>query len=211
MSNVFEIETERYDRWFDSHRAVYESEVEAIRAALPVPHGHGLEIGVGTGRFATPFGIMQGVEPAAAMRRVAETRGIHAVEGFAEALPSKDETFDFALMVTTICFVEDPERSCCEAWRVLKPGGCFVVGLVDLDSFLGREYEIQRDNNPFYRTARFFPVREVAELMTAAGFIDLRFWQTLFHHPDEIHVVEPVMSGHGQGGFAVVAGVKDKD
>jgi len=146
--NVFEVEAERYDRWFDSHRAAYESEVEAIRAALPVPHGHGLEIGVGTGRFATPFGIMEGVEPAAAMRRIAEARGIHAVEGVAETLPFDDETFDFALMVTTICFVSDPARSCCEAWRVLKPGGRFLVGLVDLDSFLGREYETRRAEIP---------------------------------------------------------------
>lgn len=206
--NVFDTETERYDRWFDRHPAAYESEVEAIRAALLIPYGHGLEIGVGTGRFATPFGIADGVEPAAAMRRIAEARGIHAVEGVAETLPFDDETFDFALMVTTICFVDDPVRSCHEAWRVLEPGGRFVIGLVDRDSFLGKMYEARREENPFYRDARFFSAIEVGNVLVQTGFADLRYWQTLFHHPDEVHEVEPVLSGHGQGGFVVVVGTK---
>lgn len=206
--SVFETEAARYDRWFDRHSAVYESELAAIRAALPV--GRGLEIGVGTGRFAAPFGIAEGVEPAANMRRIAETRGVHAVAGVAEALPFEDKTFDFALMVTTICFVSNPAQSCREAWRVVRPGGSFVMGLVDRDSFLGKEYEAKRHENPFYRTARFFSVREVQEVMTTAGFVDFRFRQTLFRHPDEIRGAEPVAAGHGQGGFAVVAGVKSR-
>lgn len=206
--DVFETDAERYDQWFDRHPAAYASEVTAIRAALPVSIGNGLEIGVGSGRFATPFGIVDGVEPAAAMRQIAKRRGIDAVEGVAEALPFEDETFDFALMVTTICFVSDPARSCCEAWRVLKPGGCFVVGFVDRDSFLGKHYEASREDSLFYRDARFFSAPEVENLLAETGFGDLQFRQTLFHHPNEIHVAEPVMSGYGQGGFAVVAGEK---
>lgn len=206
--NIFETKAERYDRWFDRHPAVYQPEIEAIQAAFPGSHGHSLEIGVGTGRFAAPFLITQGVEPAAAMRRIAESRGIHAVDGVAEALPYNDESFDCALMVTTICFVDDPLQSCREAWRVLRPGGCFVVGLVDRDSFLGRHYESRRDRSPFYRDARFFSVREMDQLLRKAGFVDLTFWQTLFHHPHELAVAEPVISGHGRGGFAVIGATK---
>lgn len=206
--NIFETEAERYDRWFDRHPAVYKSEIEAIRAALPESHGHTLEIGIGTGRFAEPFGVTIGVEPAEAMRRIAETRGIHAVDGVAEALPYDDESFDCALMVTTICFVDDPLQSCREAWRVLRPGGCFVVGFVDRDSFLGQHYEAHREESPFYRGARFFSAREIGDLLQEAGFTDLQFWQTLFNLPDEISVPQPVMSDYGRGGFVAVAGTK---
>ena len=206
--NVFETEAERYDGWFDRHPATYESEVEAVRAALPGSHGHSLEIGVGTGRFALPFGITQGVEPALAMRSIAETRGVHAADGVAEDLPYGDATFDCALMVTTICFVDDPLQSCREAWRILRPGGCFVVGFVDCDSFLGEFYEAHRGESPFYRYARFFSAREVGDLLVEAGFTDLQFWQTLFRHPNAISQPEPVLSGHGQGGFVVVVGSK---
>ena len=72
------------------------------------------------------------------------------------------------MMVTTICFLADPPRACREAWRVLKKGGRLVVGLIDRESPLGRAYKARRNENPFCRPARFFPVAEVVGLMTRA-------------------------------------------
>jgi SAM-dependent methyltransferase len=72
---VFETSAQEYDAWFDRHRAVYESELLALKRVI-APGGLGLEIGVGTGRFAAPLGIAVGVEPAAAMADMAWGRGI---------------------------------------------------------------------------------------------------------------------------------------
>ena len=69
-------------------------------------------------------------------------------------------------------------------------------------------YEARRDETPFYRNARFFSAIAAGNLLVQTGFADLRYWQALFHHPDEIHEAEPVRSGHGQGGFVVVVGTK---
>ncbi len=65
-------------------------------------------MGVGTGRFALPPGITVGVEPALAMTSIARKRGIEVYEARAEELPFDNESFDFVVMVTTICFLRDP-------------------------------------------------------------------------------------------------------
>jgi len=52
-----------------------------------------------------------GVDPASEMVAHARDRGIDVVKGVAEALPvSPADTFDTALIVTTICFVDDISR-----------------------------------------------------------------------------------------------------
>jgi len=206
--NIFNTEAKKYDDWFDNHPDIYKSEIAAVRNALPTPHGRCVEIGIGTGRFATPFGIVDGVEPAQAMRTIAKSREINAINGTAEKLPHENESFDCALMVTTICFVDNPIQSCKEAWRVLKPDGTFIIGFVDRESFLGKLYESRKEKSPFYHNARFFSAQEVANLMTTAGFLDLQFRQTLFHLPEDMKSSEPVLSGHGDGGFVVISGKK---
>src|SRR6202011_4339241 len=62
------------------------SELRAVRGLLP-KDGVGMEIGVGSGRFAAPLGIRYGVDPSVKMRTLAQARGIEAVEGVAEKLP----------------------------------------------------------------------------------------------------------------------------
>lgn len=203
--NVFETEVERYERWFENHPGAYQSEVAAVRAALPTS-GRGLEIGTGTGRFSLPFGIVDGVEPAAAMRRVAEGHGLTVLDAKAENLPFPDCSFDFALMVTTICFVDDADLACREARRILKPGGELLIGLVDADSELGKRYEAHKSESPFYRDARFFSVSELTEIMANAGFENFSYHQTLFQPLENPEALEPVEEGFGRGGFVVVSG-----
>ncbi len=203
--NVFETEVERYEQWFENHPGAYQSEVAAVRAALP-SSGRGLEIGTGTGRFSLPFGIVDGVEPAAAMRRVAEGHGLNVLDAKAEALPYADGSFDFALMVTTICFVDDADLACREAGRVLKPDGELLIGLVDADSELGKRYEAHKAESPFYRNARFFSVSELTKIMANAGFENFRYHQTLFQTLEDPAAMEPVEEGFGRGGFVVISG-----
>jgi ubiquinone/menaquinone biosynthesis C-methylase UbiE len=58
-------------------------------------------------------------------------RGGRAV---AEALPFADGEFDYTLIVTTICFVDDAAAMLHEAARVLRPAGDLVIVLIDRDS-----------------------------------------------------------------------------
>ncbi|HPI98358.1 MAG TPA: class I SAM-dependent methyltransferase [Synergistales bacterium] len=186
---------------------VYESELEAIRKMLP-GCGKGLEIGVGTGRFAAPLGIGTGLEPSSRMAEIAREKGIFVMEGVAEDLPFSDSEFDYALMVTTICFVDDLDLSFREAFRILKEDGVLVIGLVDRQSHVGKIYEKYREKSHFYQMATFYSVEEVVESLKKAGFQTFSFNQTIFRVLGEIIELEPIRKGYGEGSFVVIRAKK---
>ncbi len=132
----FENYHQQYEKWFSAHETAYHSELLAIRALLPW-HGLGLEVGVGTGRFAAPLGVSIGIDPSHAMLHYAARRGIRSAQAIAEALPFADATFDYVLVVTSICFVDDPALMLSEVRRVLKPAGSVCVGFIDRETPLG--------------------------------------------------------------------------
>ncbi|MBN2203857.1 MAG: class I SAM-dependent methyltransferase [Thermoleophilia bacterium] len=199
----FEDNAPRYEAWFERHQAAYLSELLALRAFVPCT-GRGLEIGVGSGRFAGPLGITAGVDPSPTMLALAAARGIECVEGVAEDLPFADAGFDHALIVTTICFVDSAPTMLSEARRVLKPGGTLVIGFVDRESPIGRDYLAHQAKSVFYREATFFSAAEVEQLLRDAGFAVRDWGQTLSHTLGETRDIEPLEPGRGRGAFVVV-------
>lgn len=196
----FEKHSEAYDAWFERNRAIYEAELKLIENLLPRNISNALEVGVGTGRFAAPLGIKNGVEPAEKMAEMAEKRGVDVRRGVAENLPFPDATFDLVLMVTTVCFVDDILRSFQEAFRVLMPGGGVVVGFVDKESDQGKRYLEKKANSDFYRHATFVSTTSVLKKLRKAGFETIDIKQSLIpgQNPDVI------ASGFGKGGFVAV-------
>jgi SAM-dependent methyltransferase len=199
---------DRYDRWFERNRAAYLSELRAVESLMP-PFQRGLEVGVGTGRFAASLGVSVGLDPSRPMIEVARERGIVAVRGVAEKLPFGDEKFDLALMVTVVFLLKDRAAAFREAARALLPGGSLVVGFIDKESPLGQRYEMKRDQSSFYEEARFLAPEEMAALLEEAGFRDLAFVQTLFCEPEYLKAVETSRPGYGRGSFVAVRGVKE--
>ena len=202
----FEKFSDAYDKWFDNHIDLYSAELEALRQLIPPAGSKGMEVGVGSGKFAVPLGIKVGVEPSEKMAGKARLQGIDVHSGIAEALPFSDGLFDFVLMVTTICFVDDVAQSLKEAFRVLKTGGCIIVGFVDRDSELGKQYSEKKESSRFYKDATFFSTPEVLTYLKASGFLITNVLQTLI--PGELP--ETILEGSGKGAFVVIKGLKEK-
>jgi SAM-dependent methyltransferase len=206
-TKAFDQHLDLYEEWFTQFQPVFESEVAALSQVIR-PDRRSVEIGVGSGLFAQALGIGEGLEPSPVMAARARERGIAVEAGVAEALPYEDQQFDLALMVTAICFVDDPKLTGQEMFRVVKPGGRVVMGFVDQASPLGEVYEQFKDQNVFYRDATFYTATDVVECLESTGFQLLSIRQTVFGMLDEITEAQPVRPGHGDGGFVVVEALR---
>ena len=204
---AFDKNAKAYDAWFEEHEGYYQLELEAVRQLMPKA-GRGVEIGVGTGHFAKPLGIEIGVEPSSAMRKIAIENGIRALDGVAESLPLESKAFDYALFVTTICFLDSLEKSFSEVNRILKTGGYIVIGFIKKESDLARKYESRKGTSKFYKDATFHEVEEVVAALKANGFVDFQFVQTLLTEADEPQVLPAVKPGYEEGAFIVVRAKK---
>ncbi len=202
-SAPFDALADRYDRWFETYQQAYQSELTAIEQFVPSSFT-GLEIGVGTGRFAGPLGIQVGIDPAEAMLAQAVNRGVSVVTGIAEQLPFQPSSFDLALIVTTICFVDDIEQTLREVSRILEPDSTLLIGYIDKTSPVGQQYQAKKADNPFYRDATFVSTAELLEQLKQIGFREFAFTQTIFHPTAELREPDPVKNGYGEGSFVVI-------
>ena len=199
----FELFADAYNDWFVKNKNIYELELEAVKQLMPTD-AYGLEVGIGSGKFAAPLGIKIGVEPSKAMAKKARELGIKVHDGVAENLPFEDNTFDFVLFITTICFVDDIRKSFEEAYRVLKKGGSIIVGFVDKESEMGKEYLAKKDKSKFYNIATFYSTDEVLTHLVKAGFCNFKIKQTILSENEK----ELIKNGYGEGSFVVIKGEK---
>ena len=205
MSDFFDKHYQEYDAWYERNKWAYLSELEAVKKVLPEKR-YGLEIGVGSGRFAALLGITVGIDPSKKMVELARERGVDARLGVGEKLLFKNSTFDYVAIIVALCFVKDPEKVIDESARVLKPEGEIIIGIIDKESSLGRFY--QKKGSIFYGHARFFDIEEIMRMLRSSGFSDFSYYQTIFDHPDKLTTIEEPQEGFGKGGFVVLNAVK---
>ncbi len=203
--NPFDLFTDEYEVWFQENENLFLSELLALMKVIPFGK-KGLEIGIGSGIFAEHLNIGFGIDPSENMLAIASKRGCNVVKGVAENLPFPDESFDFAAFITSLCFVNDPEKALLEASRILKPDGVIIIALIDKDSPLGKSLEKGKDRSKFYKHATFYSVPEIINLMETAQFKASCIYQTL-QNPADNNLENPI-EGFGSGSFVVLKGQK---
>jgi SAM-dependent methyltransferase len=150
---------------------------EAVRRHLrPAPGMTLLDIGAGTGTFATAFtdwfGIeVVAVEPSDAMReRIPHKRSIQVFAGDALALPLPDASADAAWLSLVLHHIPDLDAGAREIRRVLRPGAPVLIR----GGVSGGDYDGIENVRWFPETARtidtFPSVAEACEAFAAAGF-----------------------------------------
>ncbi|MDA8040211.1 MAG: class I SAM-dependent methyltransferase [Actinomycetota bacterium] len=209
VGSAFEDLAARYDAWYDmaSGRKLFDLELRCLRPLLSGTGPPRLEVGVGSGRFATALGIEVGLDPARAPLDLAARRGVRVVQGAGEQLPFADHGFNVVILVVTLCFADDPAGLLDEVRRVLRPGGSLVVGLVPGDSAWGQAYEEKRRaGHPFYQGAHFLTLADHLGLLGRAGFEVVAARSTLRQAPMDAPVDEEVREGAlSEAGFVAVA------
>jgi len=204
--SVFDNNALEYDNWFDKHSNIYQSEILALKEAITI-NKKGLEIGSGTGRFSIPFKINIGVEPSFNMSKLAEQKGMTIINAVAENLPFHNHSFDFALMVTTVCFLSDIPKAFSEVHRILKPKGEIILAIIDKNSELGMKYETEKLENKFYKDAHFHSAKEITTLLEQSDFYSFSYWQTLIK--SDTNKIEQPKHGFGEGSFVVIKAIKN--
>jgi ubiquinone/menaquinone biosynthesis C-methylase UbiE len=169
---VFDQYAEDYDLWFDTHPEIYHEQLAILHSHLP-RNGTGLEVGVGSGRYAAPLGIRHGLDPSESLLSRAYVRGIEPVRGIGESLPYHSGIFDYVLMMTVICFMDDIVTPFREAYRVLRPEGTLIIGFIEKSGEIARQERGRKLPGRFLRHAEFRSTEEVIMSLAAERFSDI--------------------------------------
>ncbi len=203
--NPFDIFTDEYENWFKENELIFQSELLALKQVIPVGK-KGIEIGIGSGIFAEKLNIKFGIDPSEKMLNYATQRNLKVKKGFAENLPYPDNSFDFAAFITSICFIDNPEKAIKEAHRIIKDKGDLIIAFIDKESSLGKSLELEKKESKFYRHAKFYSVSELTSMIVNNHFEITDILQTLTE--TNLKIPENPMKGHGTGGFVVIKGKK---
>lgn len=197
-SDAFDAHAAEYDKWFESAegRTLFASEVGALRLLMVNLEHPFLEIGVGTGRFAKELGIDAGIDPSEQALTFARKRGISVQRATGDDIPFADASFGAVFILFTLCFVESPEKVLSEAGRVLKPGGCVLVGIINRESAWGGFYMRKKaEGHPIYRYARFYSVAELFAMLKTVELNIEASTSSLFQPPSNKPYREEAHSG----------------
>ncbi len=156
----------RYDEWYEEHGKEYRDQIDFLKPLIP--HGKGIEIGVGTGRFASALKIEYGVDYVREMVDESRKRGIKAIQADASELPFPDRFFDYSFSIVTMCFLDEPMAVLLESKRV----AALVINVI-LDRDCEYIQNIIRNPRGFYRYATFYTEADLVEMYRKTGFSNI--------------------------------------
>lgn len=220
---MFDQAAATYDQWYTTAVGRVVEEVE-WRCALDLmdltPGMHILDAGCGTGRFAKLMvergcrvtGVDQSPGMLAeARKRLSDEGKVSLIEGDLQKLPFEADHFDLVVSMATFAFLEDPLAVLDELFRVVKPGGRVVVGIITAEGAWGRLYKSEAfREDPVFSRARFLRPEELAE---HHGSEWVRTSGCLYLEPEEEPFTaenDRILAGKRKAGFACLLWEKER-
>ncbi|MGB9792759.1 MAG: class I SAM-dependent methyltransferase [Thermacetogeniaceae bacterium] len=229
MAEIFDSIACQYDEWYKRPLGALVDRIEkepVYEFLQPAAGEEILDVGCGTGNFSLELarlgakvtGIDISEEMLGVARRKAEAEGLEIkfLKGDVMCLPFADESFDKVVSVTALEFAPDLKAALEECYRVLRPGGRLVVGVIGGNSLWSRHYieKAAKDPDSVFRHARFYTLDELLAAMPGDG---VRGRAVLFFGPDfdgtktdEAMEIERRAAAEGRrdGGFVVAVSYK---
>lgn len=140
-----------------------------------------LDIGCGTGYLIDMLQKQKsadyyGLDLSPEMLKVAKYKlsgSVELIEGYSDSLPYKDSSFDVVTCIQSFHHYPKPEKAMAEAYRVLKPGGLYIIsdtGMGNYPKFIYSIYNnfiVKKLNTGDYAA---YSKRDIRNLMTSSGF-----------------------------------------
>lgn len=190
---------EKYADWYQTARGNYVGENEYNCLAAHIGDCSGkkiIEVGCGTGFFLRKFAeraeetvgfdLTSGMLEAG--QKIAEEKGlkINFIQGdILEGVPLSDNYFDVVYSNSMIEFFKnekDQKKAMAEMWRLLKPGGKFVIGVLNKESTWAYKRTAETlEKDSIFSEGHFYTWNEFKELMHDFGQVKIE--STLFVPP----------------------------
>jgi len=190
---------EKYADWYQTERGSYVGEIEYLCLAEHIGDCSGkkiIEVGSGTGFFlrkfaqdaeeAVGFDLTPGMLEAGRKIAAAKKIKINFIQGnVLDGLPFRDNYFDIVYSNSMIEFFnkdKEANKVLTEMWRLLKPGGKFVIGVLNKESSWAYKRTAELlEKDSIFSINQFYKWNEFQELMSDFG--EVKMETTLFVPP----------------------------
>lgn len=159
---------DRFARYYDLFMpGATATHLEAALTLADRPVTQLIDVGGGTGRAAAALDVENRTVLDAA-RGMLERAAVSTIQGDSSQLPLQNDAVDAITVVDALHHMYDWEAVFAEAFRVLAPGGAFVVSDFDPTTILGRGLVIAERLVGF--DSQFAPPGRLCRRLEAVGF-----------------------------------------